>query len=1002
MRSFRESNVCEDYIIQKLKQNGWKFIPANELERETLEEPLLIPNLLRALHRINKDQNAGDEEIKRVVNELKITGTQMEGAKRMLQFYKFGVPVKFEKDKVVKYVQLFDYKNIQNNEFIVTRQTYFQGIERIRTDIILFINGIPVVDIECKDPTNISESWVNAFNQIKEYENKVPDLYKYIQIGIAAAEIAKYFPIVPWQDEVRTYEWKEENKDSIDSTIEMLSNDTILDIIKNYLFSRVERGEGTKVIARYMQYRASSKIVDRVIANLRGKSTKDRGLIWHWQGSGKTLTMIFAANKLYYMDQLSAPTIFFIVDRRELEEQLYDEFNALDLFELEKVEGIRDLKDKIKHDSYRGKRGVFITLIHKFRTEELTELQKELESLSEKKETIMNRKNVIAFVDEGHRTQYGILASQMKSILQNAFFFAFTGTPISKRGKDTYIEFSYPDEELYLDRYFVKDSIKDEFTVKIIYQPRLGRDIQLKRYLLEAFLESEFEELPEEVREDVEDRVKQKLDLITTVFEDPGRITTISEDISSHFKDNVEDRFKAMIVAGSRKACVLYKNKLDRFLPREYSEVVMTCSDSRKSEVLKYCEEMRERFNGKETDDILKDIVERFKEDELPKILIVTEMLLTGFDAPNLGVMYLDKPLKEHRLLQAIARTNRPYKDLKEAGIIIDYVGVLKEFRRAFAIYSKEDLKGILSSIETLVEEFVSIINETKKILKDIPLSYDRDTLFNAIEVLTTDEEKARYFTANYRKVRKLFELLGADRIKVEYFDLYKWLSSIYTYYMKVVFKKQSYEEYVQKYYEKTVQFVHQSTEVSELEHGLPSVVFDENYLESLEKSLESKREKAANILFTLNKLVLVDRYRNPIYESLVERVERLLALWKERTKDYERIYAEGIKTIDEIHALTARKKQLQLSDLEYSILLELEKRISDGDTLVNMAKDLYLKLDKYIYNGWINQITVQKEVEREIRRFVRGIKVKHDLSFTDMNELHEKISENVKNYGEH
>jgi len=996
---FNEKKLVEDYIVDKLQENGWKFIPASELERETLEEPLLVPNLLRAIQRINKPQYIGDEEIKRVVNELKITGTQMEGAKRMLQFYKFGVPVKFEKEKVVKYVQLFDYKNIQNNEFIVTRQTYFQGLERIRTDIILYINGIPIIDIECKDPTNVSESWVNASTQIKEYENNVPDLYKYIQIGIAVAEIAKYFPIVPWREEVRTYEWKEEDKDSIDSTIDMLSRNTLLDLLKNYLFSRVERGEGTKVIARYMQYRASNKIVERVINNLEGKSTKDRGLIWHWQGSGKTLTMIFAANKLFYMDQLSAPTIFFIVDRKELEEQLYVEFNALDMVEPEKIEGIWDLKDKIKHDSYRGKRGIYITLIHKFRTEELIELQKELESLSEKRETIMNRKNIIAFVDEGHRTQYGILASQMKSIFQNAFFFAFTGTPISKRGKDTYIEFSYPEEELYLDRYFVKDSIKDEFTVKIVYQPRLGKNIQLRKDLLESFLESTFEELPEEVKDDVEERVKQKLDLITLVFEDPERIKTNAEDIVIHFKENVEDRFKAMIVAGSRKACTLYKNELDSLLPREYSEVVMTCGDSQKPEVLEYCEEMKERFNGKETDDILKEIVERFKEDELPKILIVTEMLLTGFDAPSLGVMYLDKPLKEHRLLQAIARTNRPYKDLKEAGIIIDYVGVLKEFRRAFALYSEGDLNGILSSFEAIAEEFVALINETKKILKDIPFNYERDTLFNAIEILTTDEEKARYFTANYRKMRKLFELLGADRIKVEYFGLYKWLSSIYTYYMKVVFQKYPYEEYVQKYYNKTVQFVHQSTEVMALEHGLPSVVFDENYLESLEKSIESKKGKAANILFTLNKLVLVDRYRNPIYESLVERVERLLKLWKERTKDYERIYTDGVKTIEEIHALTARKKQLQLSDLEYAILLELENRISDGDAIVNMVKDLYAKLDKYLFNGWINQITAQKEMEREIRKFVREIKVKHGLSFSEMNDLHEKISENVKNY---
>ncbi|MHA1259938.1 MAG: HsdR family type I site-specific deoxyribonuclease, partial [Candidatus Heimdallarchaeaceae archaeon] len=473
MDKFIEKHLVEDYIIKQLEEKGWRFIPADALERDSLDEPLLIPNLVRALGRINKESNIGDEEIKKSLNELKLAGTGIEGAKRILNFYKFGIPVKFEKEKVVKYVQLFDFRNIGNNEFIVSRQVYYYGRETIRTDILLYVNGIPLVNIECKNPIRVSESWHTAYKQIKDYEKLVPELYKYVQIGIAAESIAMYFPIVPWRDTATLHQWKEENKDSIDSTIDMLSREVLLDIIRNFIFFRIEHGEATKVLTRYMQYRAANKMVSRVIKNLKGEEEKNKGLIWHWQGSGKTLTMIFAANKLFCEKKLENPTIFFIVDRIDLETQLYKEFNSLDIVKPEIIGSVDALKKILKFDDYRGKRGVFITLIHKFRPEEFKELYNELKEVTRYKETIMNRKNVIAFIDEGHRTQYGLLAAQMKSILKNAFFFALTGTPISKRGRDTYLEFSYPPDEVYLDRYFITDSIKDGFTVKIAYQPRL-------------------------------------------------------------------------------------------------------------------------------------------------------------------------------------------------------------------------------------------------------------------------------------------------------------------------------------------------------------------------------------------------------------------------------------------------------------------------------------------------------------------------------------------------
>jgi len=1010
MKKFSESLIVEDYIVKKVEEKGWRFIPGDDLERDSYEEPLLIPNLVRALERINEGSGIGNEEVNKVKNELKLTGTGIEGGKRILNFYKFGVPIKFEKEKVVKYVQLFDFGDIDNNEFIITRQVYHQGKDRIRTDIILYVNGIPLVDIECKNPTNISGSWFNAYKQIKDYERTVPELYKYVQIGVAAESQARYFLIVPWQEEVKTYEWKVGAihelplQNSIDSTIEMFSGDTLLDLIRNFLFFKVEFGNATKVITRYMQYRAANKIVSRVIENLRRDRSqnglKDKGLIWHWQGSGKTLTMIFAANKLYYMKELENPTIFFIVDRIELEDQLYSEFYALDIVEPEIIGTVWELKELLKFDDYRSKRGVFIILIHKFRPEELKEIYGELERISKRKETIMSRRNIIAFVDEGHRTQYGLLAAQMKAILKNAFFFALTGTPISKRGRDTYLEFSYPPEEPYLDRYFITDSIKDGFTVKIVYQPRLEKDVHLKKDQLEAFWETELEELPEEIREGVEDKVKKRLNAIKLVLENPFRIKTIAHDIAHHFKENIDGKFKAMVVAGSRKACAIYKEEFDKLLPKNYSEVITTFEREDEKVIQRYVAESKVRYGGKDIEDIRKDLIEKFKEEEFPKILIVTDMLLTGFDAPILQVMYLDKLLKEHRLLQAVARTNRPFKDLKEAGLVFDYVGILKEFKRAFEMYSEEDVKGALFSYESVKEDFVALIKDILGMLKEVPRDYERETLLQSVEVLTSDEKKEKEFVENYKNLRKMFELLGPDEIKLDYFEDYKWLSAIYTYYMKIVSQKPAYEGYVQRYYDKTIKFIHRSTEIEKLEKELPTIAFDSEYLEELEEKVKGRKEKAANILFTLNRLVLVERHRNPIYESLIEKVERLLEMWREKTRDYEKIYTEGVGAINEINSLFSRQKSLSFSNLEYSMLLELEKKLSRSDVLVDVVKDLSKRLEKYMFFGWFNQVTIKKEVEREIRRFVRGMKGKHNLSLDEMNDLHERLLESVKNYG--
>jgi type I restriction enzyme R subunit len=714
--------------------------------------------------------------------------------------------------------------------------------------------------------------------------------------------------------------------------------------------------------------------------------------------------MIFAANKLYRDPTLKNPTILFTVDRDDLQEQLRTEYNALDITPKPEItNNINELKQILTHDEGKGKRGIFIALIQKFRPEEFEQLQKELEALSKYKETILTRKNTIIFIDEGHRTQYGTLAAQMKLILPNAQKFAFTGTPIAIRHRNTYQEFSYPPQETYLDKYFITDSIQDNFTVKIAYQPRLEKDVHIPTDMLDTFFKVEIEEIPEEYREPVEEKTKRRLNEIKLFLENPARIKKIAQDIAEHFKENVDSKFKALVVAASRKACVMYKRELDQILPKEYSEVVMTYNRTDKPPIPEYQKELITRFKGKEIQDITKEIIEKYKEESLPKILIVTDMLLTGFDAPILQTMYLDKPLKEHRLLQAVARTNRPYKDLKEAGLILDYIGILKNFIKAFENYTREDIQNVLIDTNELREQFTKTLDETLTLFENIPKDqYDLTTMRKAIEILTTNEQNTKKFLENYKLLRKLFELLGPHPIKAEKFHDYTWLSAVHIYYQRVVQPPDpTTEKYVNTYFTKTLKFVYTTTKLEDIQKQLPIITFDENYLKNLEEKVKTKEEKAANIVFTLNRFVLVEKEKNPIYESLAQRVKRLLELWKERTKDYEKIYNEGMQILHELNKLTDRQKQLSFSNLQYGILLTLEEKFGTNPALIQDTKNLSNMIKPIMFKDWQTQLTARKNIEREIRKYLRKYIKQYNLTLPQFEELHQKIMQGVKSYGQ-
>jgi len=586
----------------------------------------------------------------------------------------------------------------------------------------------------------------------------------------------------------------------------------------------------------------------------------------------------------------------------------------------------------------------------------------------------------------------------MKRILKNSFFFGFTGTPIAEDERNTYLEFGYPlKEEKYLDKYFIDDSLRDGFTVPITFQIR-REDLHLKKEDLALFLskEIESEDLDLALKEKVKREIEKRLNEIKVFFENKKRIKKIVKDIVQHFKENVEGKFKAMIVTGSRKACVLYKKYLDEILLEEDSEIVMTFNIDDKGEIKNYYEKWRNKYsNYKYDEEIRESIRENFKNRELPKILIVTDMLLTGFDAPILQTIYLDKLLKKHRLLQAIARVNRPFNNLKYAGVIVDYVGILKELKKAFKDYYQEkEIKGVIGDFNVLVKKFERLI----EIFKNLAIKIERGILFQAMEILR-DEEKEKIFIEKYKELRKIFELLASLPIKLDYLEKYQWLSAIYTYHLKLKTTPEE-RELLEKYFQKTLSAIHQSIAIKKIE-SLPKFSLDLDYFEKIKESGLGKEETAINYLFALEKFILVEQRKNPAYKSIAKKVEELVEKWRKREIDYDFLLQREEEIIGVIKSQKEEQNSLKLSDFEYPIYLSLKKELNlPKEEAIGLTKDLFGRLRDFLLENWLENPVLRKNVFRATREFLGDVKSQYGLPLEKVEELYRNSLEIIENYG--
>ncbi len=700
MKKIITESEVEEICLELLEEQGYQIIHGPDIAEDGINperkynEVILENRLKQALKRIN---DLPEEAIEQAIKKLKQESQNL--IKNNQDFHKLvteGIPIEYKKEDRIKHdnVNLFDFKNIDNNEFLAINQfTVIENRNKRRPDIILFINGLPLVTIELKNPAEEKATAFSAFKQFQTYKQEIPSLFKFNEILIASDGIeakagtitSQWERFSPW----KTINHKKQSKHQpqIETLIKgMLNKITLLDLIRHFIVFEKEKTM-TKKLAAYHQYNAVNKAVESTIKAT--KTNKKAGIVWHTQGSGKSLSMVFYAGKLVLT--LDNPTIILLTDRNDLDDQLFGTFGRCKEL-LRQKPNQADSRGKLKELLKVASGGVVFTTIQKFFPE----------GSRESYEKLSDRSNIIVIADEAHRSQYGFQAKVLKKedkaeitygyakylrdALPNASFIGFTGTPIERADKSTPAVFGK-----YVDVYDIEQAVEDGATVKIYYEPRLAKlDLKPEERPL---LDQKFEEVTEQEEQTKKEKLKSKWARLEAVVGSKKRIRKIAKDIITHFEERNEIlEGKAMIVGMSRRICVDLYKEITKLKPEWHNEddkkgsikVIMTGSASDPKEWQQHIRNKQKR----------RELGDRFKkpEDDF-KIAIVRDMWLTGFDVPSLHTMYLDKPMKGHTLMQAIARVNRIYKD-KDGGRVVDYLGVGTELKKAVMDYTESGGEG--------------------------------------------------------------------------------------------------------------------------------------------------------------------------------------------------------------------------------------------------------------------------------------------------------------------
>ena len=714
-----EYTLAEKPTIDGLGKLGYEYLRPSQHDehRDGENHVILRPILIEAIRRIN---GVSGDVARAVYSDLLGVTDNEEWTSLLRGNYSRSVPGESTK----KTIHLIDFLHPENNTFTVTNQLYVKSQKSRIPDVVAFVNGIPLAVIEAKSPVSGKDKSGEAFEQVKQYEQDIPRLFYSNLLSIVTDGVHFYYgttgaPLQHWS--AWRDPWPRPDEDfGVDALAKglwcLLEPSRLLDMLAHFvIFEKREHGV-IKKMCRYQQFRAVNKIVDRV-----ADGTHRKGLIWHTQGSGKSLTMAFATLKLkthrtLVSPELESPNIMVLTDRIDLDDQISKTFEACGLPNPIQIESIGDLY-RLIHSGSAG-----LTLLSTiFKFENSTR-------------PVPDSENWIVLVDECHRTQEKDLGAFLRATLPEARFFGFTGTPIKKNDKDTYANFGVEGEG-YLDKYSIDDAVADGATVPIHYTSR-KTEWQIDAAKLDVLFDQWFAgESDERIAE-----IKKRGISINDLAKHAKRVELIAYDIWEHFKGWAEpDGFKAQIVAIDREAIILYKRALDRVIAEDLREDDLSEEEARKKAAqMSACVYSASQEDSKPSEDpymdaVRNDLRKYYLDHEAEvevktdfgtkghplRFLIVCNKLLTGFDAPIESVMYLDNPLTEHNLLQAIARTNRP-EEKKQNGLIVDYIGVSKKLDEALASYRHEDVKNAMRDMEALRSQLRAAHTEVMALAKGI------------------------------------------------------------------------------------------------------------------------------------------------------------------------------------------------------------------------------------------------------------------------------------------
>lgn len=758
--TFNEDNTIEQMIISTLKSNGWKYIPAEELPRmhsDVLVEPMVKEALIRLNPEIAEDPSRADEviyKLRTVILSVQPHNlvTQNEVFKKMI-FEENSYP--FGKDGRMVPIRFFGTMRKEDlvlNEYVVTNQwVYPQAEGGKRLDIVLLINGFPIAVGELKTPVRSAITWLDAAGDISAYEKSIPAMFVTNVFNFATeGKCYRYgsinMPINMWNPwHTATHKAEGGLADVKISIEDMITPEKVMDIFQFFtMFATDKKYRKYKIICRYQQFEGANMIVDRVVAGYPKK-----GLIWHFQGSGKSLLMVFAAQKLRMIPELKNPTVVIVDDRIDFETQITATFNASDIPNLTSASTKEELLSFFRGDM----RKILITTIFKF-----GEVNDELNA----------RDNIIVMVDEAHRTQEGDLGEKMRMALPNAFFFGLTGTPINRVDKNTFATFGAEEDRTgYMSRYSFSDSIRDGATLPLHFEP-----VPVELHVDKDKLDREFDAMTDEagLTRDEKNELSRRVNMKAIMY-NPARIRKVCEHIAKHFKEKIEPNgYKGQVVVYDRECCLMYKAVLDELLGEEATTIVMDTNNDKEDRYKKYRRDRDQE--GK--------VLDYFRDPNSPlKLVIVTAKLLTGFDAPILQAMYLDKPMKDHTLLQAICRTNRTYDQGKTHGLIVDYIGIFDDVAKALD-FDENSMRRIITNIEEIKKQLPALLKKCLSYFMCVDRTVEGwEGLMAAQECLPTNKEKDA-FAADYRVLNRAWDALSPDSFLNPYKVDYQWLSRVY------------------------------------------------------------------------------------------------------------------------------------------------------------------------------------------------------------------------------